>query len=106
MANFYQQEQKVNNQYNADNIEVNHSAENKKGAKYAPQTCALCKGKGKEGWLESNRCRACGGKGSVLVLQPPQQCPYCKGNGKGSFWESTDPCPTCNGIGWVHIIND
>jgi len=104
MANFDQRGQKVNTQYNADKIEVNHSAENQKGAKYAPQTCALCKGKGQEGWLATNPCRACGGKGSVLVLQPPHQCQYCKG--KGSLGLSTNPCPTCNGTGWVHTIND
>lgn len=104
MATFDQRGQKVNTQYNADKIEVNHSVENKKGSKYSRQTCALCKGNGKEGWFASEPCKACGGKGTLLVLEPAQKCPYC--NGKGSLWDMQGSCPTCNGTGWVHILDE
>ena len=103
MANFDQRGQKVNTQYNADKIEINQPIENQKGSKYAIQTCALCKGKGRRGF-STEPCESCKGKGSVFVLQPPQQCPYCKG--KGLLGLSTTICPTCNGSGWAHTIND
>ncbi len=66
---------------------------------YAPETCGLCKGTGKDGW---EKCTACKGQGSVLVAQPPMKCGLCKGTGKDG-WEK---CTACNGTGWAHAIPD
>jgi hypothetical protein len=71
---------------------------------YAPKKCALCNGQGRDGGIfSSNVCSACGGKGSVLVINPPMKCALCQGSGRKSGIFDSSPCPACNGTGWAHI---
>lgn len=62
---------------------------------YAPESCALCGGDGKD---FARPCAACGGQGSVLVAQPAHKCATCGGDGKDFAME----CKVCNGSGWAH----
>ncbi|MDD2439784.1 MAG: transcriptional regulator [Methanosarcinaceae archaeon] len=63
---------------------------------YAPEVCTLCKG---TGCLEGQKCRACGGQGSVLVAQPARDCPVCGGSGRAG----ERICRACRGSGWVRV---
>lgn len=96
-------------------------------ATYAPEDCATCNGSGRLGIrnpLAGNseihpsilddekavhlialyallksppECNVCGGRGSVLVLQPSHKCPHCAGDGRGL----QPRCPQCGGTGWL-----
>jgi DnaJ-class molecular chaperone len=70
---------------------------------YAPATCAWCTGTGKRavsvGYVAS--CLVCGGKGTVLVVQPSGPCRQCDGGGRRNV---TAACLTCAGTGWAHAF--
>lgn len=72
--------------------------------KYAPELCAICNGSGKyPGAFLTTKCPGCGGRGSVLVIQPAHKCGTCNGTGqvKGTSF-GTYVCDVCNGTGWAH----
>ena len=65
------------------------------------ENCATCNGHGIG--PDQRPCSACGGKGSILVLQPTTNCPRCHGTGKPDrdyLW-SVDHCVVCLGTGWI-----
>ena len=63
----------------------------------APAVCAYCEGTGQ---VNSEGCRACGGKGSVSVPQPPRACAHCMGKGRKSAFR----CNFCRGTGWAGAL--
>ena len=64
---------------------------------HAPAKCAYCEGTGQ---VNAEACRACGGKGSVLVPQPPRACAHCMGRGRKSAFR----CNFCRGTGWAGAL--
>jgi DnaJ-class molecular chaperone len=63
--------------------------------------CALCNGSGRHRLVDT--CPGCGGKGSVLVIEPAKLCALCGGKGSKSVLKDP-PCPACGGSGWPHTI--
>ena len=61
----------------------------------ASANCAYCQGTGQ---VNSEGCRACAGKGNVMVAQPAKECAHCHGKGKKSAYR----CNFCRGTGWAH----
>lgn len=73
------------------------------GARYEPQTCVRCEGKGTR--TGKGNCKGCGGAGSVLVAQPAQSCGRCEGKGEvkaGLLGWSVERCSVCGGCGWAN----
>ena len=62
---------------------------------HASANCSYCQGTGQ---VNSEGCRACGGKGNVMVAQPAKVCAHCQGKGKKSAYR----CNFCRGTGWAH----
>jgi DnaJ-class molecular chaperone len=67
--------------------------------------CARCEGSGqaKPGFIDSRVCRACGGKGKVIVEAaglPLMPCAQCKGWGRRLRWDlDSKECRVCRGVG-------
>ena len=82
--------------------EISHTAHLFAG--YTAKACGLCKG------VETSRdepCRACKGKGSVLVREPSIKCSRCDGNGKTKVTDVavhySALCVGCDGTGWESV---
>lgn len=67
------------------------------GLRTEPTSCAYCGGDGKD---FATQCPACGGAGSVLVVQPAAKCPTCGGDGR----DFATRCGVCQGTGWSHVV--
>lgn len=67
---------------------------------YTPETCAWCYGRGRRGATE--KCEVCGGKGKLMVLQPPQRCHEC--NCTGRVGHTVEKCSRCGGVGWENVL--
>ncbi|MCP4397785.1 MAG: hypothetical protein GY801_10865 [bacterium] len=75
-----------------------------KSVHFRGETCSYCRGKGKVFALWDDRCKACGGSGSVLVAQPGRECSSCRGSGRRfALWD--DRCKVCGGTGWAKVLN-
>ena len=68
-------------------------------SRFTPQHCATCNGQGNG--QDHQPCRACRGKGIILVLQPEIRCPRCRGTGKPEPGWPVEHCVVCYGTGWV-----
>lgn len=76
------------------------STESPKAA-FTIEDCRFCQGKGR--YPLSERCPACGGKGSVPVYAPARKCSFCQGKGRAIL---VGRCEACGGTGWAHVIRE
>jgi len=72
-------------------------------ANVATEICQWCKGSGKD--RDQEYCNACGGVGSVVIVQPSRKCANCSGTGidQNSTLDSCR-CALCHGAGWAHKV--
>ena len=51
----------------------------------------------------TEKCEVCGGKGKLMVLQPPERCRQC--NCTGRLSDMGQRCPRCGGSGWEGVVS-
>ena len=68
--------------------------------KYDLEMCAWCYGRGRQSGSE--KCTVCGGKGKLMVLQPPHRCLECNCTGRSGI--SLETCVRCHGSGWEGVL--